>query len=149
MDQYLWIFMLIYICQQLLKGIGSLSLGSWIYKTNVPVWDMWYGVWISTSACAYGIVLALEQIFSITPPVLTIACLTDMWSSLPWSLEFSGMARQPKNMSVQVQYRYWHWMSDFSQNFYMRAIVIGCSIDLSCTISWYIEMVFKVHIEWK
>ena len=32
--------MLIYVCQQLLKGIGSLSLGSWTYKTNVPVWDM-------------------------------------------------------------------------------------------------------------
>ena len=40
MDQYLWISMLIYICQQLLRGIGSLSLGSWISKTNVPVWDM-------------------------------------------------------------------------------------------------------------
>ena len=40
MDQYLWIFILIYVCQQLLKGIGSLSLGSCIYKTNVPVWDM-------------------------------------------------------------------------------------------------------------
>ena len=24
--------MLIYVCQQLLKGISSLSLGSWIYK---------------------------------------------------------------------------------------------------------------------
>ena len=40
MDQYLLIFMLIYMCQQLLRGIGSLSLGSWISKTNVPIWDM-------------------------------------------------------------------------------------------------------------
>ena len=33
-------YMLNYVCQQLLKGISSLSLGSWTYKTNVPVWDM-------------------------------------------------------------------------------------------------------------
>ena len=52
--------MLIYMYQQLLRGIGSLSLGSWIFKTNVPVWYMSYGVSISTSACAYEFVIALE-----------------------------------------------------------------------------------------